>query len=205
MSYDNDLNLLADLIKKHNENGKEITQIINKGAKIGDVGEFIASQIFYIDLEESGNNKGSDGKFSKPSHLAGKSVNIKWYTKRGASGVLDLPKDLPDNLSEAKEKDLLPCYYLVLTGAKSKDDGSKKKSWSWSIDYVFLFKARKLICELRNRVNNRTKRKIKIGTATSLWKSDWEKAQIYPVPSDPPLSLKRTITKDQEDKIKLFS
>ena len=191
MNHGNDLKRLADLIRKHNINGKEITEIINKGAKIGDVEEFIAHQIFYIDLEKSGNNKGSDGKFTKPSPLDGNSVNIKWYVEQGASVSLDLPGNLPENLSEAKD---LPCYYLVFTGAKSKDDSFKKKSWSWSIDNVFLFEARSLIGRLR-------KRAIKIGTQTSILISEWKKAQIYPVPSKPPLKL----TKDQENKIELFS
>ena len=198
MSSGIDLRPLADLIRKHNINGKEITEIINKGAKIGDVGEFIAHQIFYIDLEKSGNNKGSDGKFTKPSPLDGKSVNIKWYVEQGASMKLDLPGNLPENLSEGKD---LPCYYLVFKGAKSKDGSFKKKSWSWSIDNVFLFEASSLISLLRKRVSDRTKGAIKIGTQTSLLISDWKKAQIYPVPSKPPLKL----TKDQENNLKLFS
>src|SRR4051812_4859198 len=98
------LALLADLIRKRNALEQEITAIIGRPASIGHLGEYIAAEIFKIQLSESAVNKGSDGVFTE-GPLAGKSVNVKWYGLREAQ--IDLtPAFAPD-------------YYLVLTGMKS--------------------------------------------------------------------------------------
>ena len=52
----------------------------------GHLGEWIAAQIFNIELEASAAAAGIDGHF-RSGALRGRTVNIKWYLKR--EGVLD--------------------------------------------------------------------------------------------------------------------
>ena len=75
-----DLERLADLIKKRNAIAADITDIIGRPAQFGHVGEYIASVIFNIELEESASHKGTDGYFTD-GPLSRGSVNIKWTTK----------------------------------------------------------------------------------------------------------------------------
>ena len=113
MNIDRDMEDLAHLLIARNANEIGITRIIGRPAQLGHIGEFIASRIFDIELEESAVHPGSDGRF-RSGPLAGKSVNIKMYGKR--EGVLDTcPEYLPD-------------YYLVLTGHKSTAMSSKGDS-----------------------------------------------------------------------------
>jgi hypothetical protein len=66
---------MADLIRRRNAAGQEITALISRPARIGHIGEHIASAIFGIALAESAVNKGFDGRFrSRP--LAGRSVRL---------------------------------------------------------------------------------------------------------------------------------
>src|SRR5436190_16511565 len=76
-----DLTQLAELIRRRNALGKDITQIIGRPSLIGHLGEYIAARVFDITLEESAINKGFDGRFCK-GPLVGKSVNVKWYAKK---------------------------------------------------------------------------------------------------------------------------
>ncbi len=55
----------------------------------GHLGEWIAAQVFGIELERHATAKGIDGRFAD-----GRTVNIKWYLKR--EGLLDLCDDGPD-------------------------------------------------------------------------------------------------------------
>ena len=96
-----DLIQLADLIKKRNSLEHEITELIRRPAQIGHIGEYIASRIFHIALEESASRKSIDGRFSDEP-LKGCTVNIKWYAMR--EGLLDITPGAP------------PDYYLVLAG-----------------------------------------------------------------------------------------
>ena len=150
---------LSHLIKEVNETNRMISGIINRPAQIGHVGEFIASQIFDIELDESASRKAIDGHF-RSGRLAGKSVNIKWYGK--LEGLLDItPKSLPD-------------YYLVLAGPKSAATSSRGKVRPWLIDYVYLFDAEDLVERLKIRG-------VKIGIATSVAKQYWREAEIYQI------------------------
>jgi hypothetical protein len=158
---------LAELIKKKNEIDSEIASIIDRPATIGHVGEYIASKLLKIQLEQSASQKGIDGYFVD-GPLVGKSVNIKWYTKR--SGLLDItPESLPD-------------YYLVLTGPRAPASSSKGTILPWVIQEVFLFNSDELVQSLRAR-------KVKIGIATSVVSGRWEKAMIYPHGNNHHLSL----------------
>ena len=139
-----DLIKLAELIKKRNAITKKIANLIGWPAEKGSVFEYIASKIFDISLESSRSHKGNDGHFNK-GMLAGKSVNIKYYTQRD---TLDInPKILPD-------------YYLVFTGPKSKAKSTRGETLPWIVQNVYLFNASNLINDLQDRV--------KIGTNTSI-------------------------------------
>jgi len=174
----NELEQLANLIKKWNLIEQDISTIIGRPAQIGHLGEFIASEVFDIDLEISASRKGIDGRF-KEGILKGKTVNIKWYTIR--EGLLDItPGFLPD-------------YYLVLAGPKSPAMSSRGKIRPWKIANVYLFDVPSLVDELQ-------KRGVKIGIATSVREEQWNRAEIYP------LSKRGTfqITNEQSKKLALF-
>ena len=152
------LDKLADLLSEMNAIGDKISEITQRPATIGHTGEYIASQIFDIELEESATAKGFDGVF-RSSNLAGRTVNIKWYGK--LEYLLDInPEAVPD-------------YYLVMTGPKAKAMSSRGGIRPWVINYVFLFNAAELIIELKARG-------VKIGVATSVRQHEWQAAEIYP-------------------------
>jgi len=153
-----DFHKLADLIRKRNAIGKEITALIGRPAQIGHIGEHIASEVFDIALQESAVNKGFDGRF-RSGPLTGRSVNIKWYAKR--EGLLDL------------RPDALPDYYLVMTGPRATILTSRGEARPLLIEQVFLFEARRLLAQLEGR-------KVKTGVATSITRDQWEAAEIYP-------------------------
>lgn len=162
-----ELTQLAELIRKKNEVEKRITNIIGRPAIIGHVGEFIASRIFNIQLEESASAKGKDGYF-QDGKLKGKSVNIKFYTKNDR--LLDItPAFLPD-------------FYLVLSGDPGTNASSKGIVKPWCISNVYLFESRSLIEKLKQR-------NIKIGTATSVAKMFWNQAELFPTPVNTALQL----------------
>ena len=149
---------LADLLSEMNAIGEKISEITQRPATIGHTGEYIAAEIFDIELEEKASAKGVDGHF-KSGSLAGKSVNIKWYSK--LEYMLDItPQALPD-------------YYLVMTGPKGQAVSSKGGTRPWLINYVFLFNAAELVIELNARG-------VKIGVASSVRKHEWQAAEIYP-------------------------
>jgi hypothetical protein len=72
--------------------------------------------------------------------------------------------------------------YLVLTGPRSAVPTSRDSSRPWRIDHVYLFHAPTLLAEQRARA-------VKTGVAASVRKSQWDAAEIYPVPSNPLLTL----------------
>ncbi len=157
MSQQN-LTELANLIRKRNSIAKKITEIIGRPAQIGHLGEYIASEIFDIVLEESAANKGFDGRF-RSGTLVGKTVNIKWYAKR--EGVLDI------------RPDAIPNYYLVLAGPISSATSSRGDERLWIIESVFLFDAQLLISSLESKGH-------KIGVSTSVARQYWDNAEIFP-------------------------
>jgi len=153
-----DLEKLTALLSEMNSIGTKISEITQRPATIGHTGEYIASKIFDIELEESASAKGIDGHF-RSGHLAGKSVNIKWYSK--LEYMLDItPQALPD-------------YYLVMTGPKGQAVSSRGSIRPWLINHVFLFNAAELVIELNARG-------VKIGVASSVRKHEWQAAEIYP-------------------------
>lgn len=172
------LKSLAALIQKRNAWEREITSLIGRPAQIGHIGEYIASQIFSIDLMQSASHKGIDGRFTK-GLLIGKSVNVKWYALR--EYLLDI------------NATALPDYYLVLTGKSSPALNSRGRTRPWTISSVFLFEALSLVSELGNSG-------VKIGIATSVRQHLWEKAEIYPTGRNSAFEL----STEQQEALMLF-
>lgn len=94
---------LAALVRQRNAIDEEIAALIGRPALPGRIGELIAAEVFDIELERSAAAAGYDGVF-RSGHLAGATVNVKFYPKR--EGLLDIPEAVPD-------------YFLVLTGPRS--------------------------------------------------------------------------------------
>ena len=173
-----DLQRLAHLIRERNANEVAITRIVGRPAQLGHIGEYIASRIFDIELEQDATHRGSDGHF-RSGQLARKSVDVKFYAKR--EGLLDIKRmHLPD-------------YYLVLAGPKSSATSSKGSSRPWGIKEVFLFEAAPLVARLLAHG-------VRVGTATSVRNEEWDRARIYPASSGDPSEL----AKDQMDALRLF-
>ena len=156
-----DLERLAELIQAKNNADLAIARLIGRPCAPGNIGEFVASKVFGIRLVQSGSHPGYDGTF-EAGPLAGKTVNIKTYSRH--ESVLDIG--------------VHPCdYYLVLTGPPGQ-----ARILPWVIDSVFLFDSADLLFRLRQRG-------VKIGVATSVRKSDWETARVFPRRSASPLQL----------------
>jgi len=84
--------------------------------------------------------------------------------------VLDITPDSP------------PDFYLVLTGPKSPATSSRGKTRPWLIESVYLFDAASLLNQLKARG-------MKIGIATSMTQTLWDKSEIYPVQNNGQLVL----------------
>ena len=150
------LEQLANIIKRKNAVDDEVAVITERPALIGHTGEYIASRVFDIELEESASHKAIDGVF-RTGENAGKTVNIKWYGKQ-------------ENILDVSEKNG-PDFYLVMTGPKSVSSSSRGTTRPWLISYVYVFESVNLIQDLE---------KVKKGVATSVKKRLWEMAEIYP-------------------------
>ncbi len=158
---DGDIERIAELIRVKNVADQAIADLIGRPATPGNIGEFVASRIFGIDLMRAGNHPGFDGVFAR-GPLAGKTVNIKAYSRQ--ERILDVGRQ--------------PCdYYLVLTGpdAPSKD-------LRWGIRSVFLLDTPELHASIHRRG-------VQISVATSVPKSEWETARVFPVWAGSPLAL----------------
>lgn len=175
MRIHNELELLAALIKQRNEIDKDISETIGRPAERGHIGEFVAAEIFDIELHGSANYRGSDGIFRR-GKLAVRTVNIKCYGKN--SGILAMKEKYP------------PDFYLVLTGPKTSADSSRNTTRPWSISSVFLFDHHELVSQITSG---------DIGHA-SVKRHLWDKAEIYPNPSNGMLLL----TPHQRSMIELF-
>lgn len=143
---------LTSLILHRNRIEVEGSRILGRPFIIGHIGEFIASEIFDIELNASASTRGHDGYF-RSGQLASKTVNIKYYSRKGY--ILDMCKNSA------------PDYYLVLMGSSNK-----REIAPWDIETVYLFNSEALTRNLEGRV--------KIGVATSVKKEYWEAAMIYP-------------------------
>jgi len=170
---------LAHLIQERNRVEAAMAAHIGRPAHSGHIGEFIASLVFDIELEQSATNKGSDG-FFRSGPLADESVNIKFYPRHG--GLLDI------------NQDGIPDWFLVLGGPWTPAITSRGSSSPWVIEHVFLFRSTELLAHLKERG-------VKIGVATSIIRRQWDAAEVYPREANDALPLEEA----QRDMLGLFS
>jgi hypothetical protein len=169
----------AALLHGRNAIDAELAALIDRPMTSGHLGEWIAAQIFNIELEASATAAGIDGRF-RSGALQGRTVNIKWYLK--LEGVLDT--------TDLAALD----YYLVLTGPPSAAASSRGTTRPWCIQAVFLFDAQQLRSE-------QIRRGVKQGVASSVIKQQWAAAEIYPAATNPQL----TVTSQQAELLRLFA
>jgi hypothetical protein len=163
--------LVAELVRQRNAIDEQIARIIQRPVVAGHLGEWLASQIFDIQLADSAITAGVDGYF-RSGALQGRFVNIKWYLKR--EGMLDT--------TEATALD----YYLVLTGPASSTVSSRGAVRPLCVEAIYLFDAHQLRDE-------QLARGVKRGVASSVRKQQWIAAQIYPAVSRRfPLTARQT-------------
>ena len=175
------LKCLAERIKQRNEIDYKIAKIIGRPAEKGHIGEFIAADIFDIELHESATNKGSDGVF-RSGPFAGRSANVKFNVRRRG--------DLAMNLDDP------PDFYLVLTGPKPTTESSKGRTRVWTISSAFLFDHHELVSQLTEKIGTATSGKIRPYVKNCLW----DEAEIYPKQNDVLLRL----TPKQYEMLKMF-
>ena len=175
----NDLERLAALIRDRNSIERSIASITGRPALTGHTGEYIAANIFDIQLVESASEKGIDGHFNT-GPLADRSVNIKWYTVR--QNLLDLTPESP------------PDYYLVVTGAKTGGLPSRGQGYPTTVSSVFLFEWEILLPALQLW-------KVKLGVTTSVAEYLGANAEIYPEQRNGILVL----TSAQHERLGLFA
>jgi hypothetical protein len=161
------LTRIAGLLAKRNAIDEEIGRIMNRPMVSGHLGEWIASQVFDIELEAIAVNPGFDGRF-RGGALAERTVNVKWYLKR--EGLLDTSESM------------LLDYYLVLAGPPSVAVSSQGHRRPWCIAAVYLFDARRLRSE-------QIARGVKQGVASSVTRQQWAAAEIYPVSCNPAFAV----------------
>ena len=160
---------LVDLLRRRNAIDHEIAQLIGRPALPGHIGEFIAAELFDIELHPHANARGSDGIF-RSGPLAGRTVNVKFYGRR--DGLLDIPEAPVDHL-------------LVLTGAPATSPS--RDSRPVVLNEVFFFDTDELVATLRDRG-------VAVGTASSLRRDDWRLAQAWP---DGPRSVQLPLSEAQ--------
>ena len=160
---DIDVERIAELLRERNHIDEKIAALIQRPMTSGHLGEWIAAQVFGIELETSAVATAIDGRFTS-GPLRGRTVNVKWYLKR--EGLLDV--------TERTELD----YYLVFTGPASPAASSRGGVRPWCIESVYLFDAKQLLAELRARG-------VRIGVASSVRAAQWKAAEIYPSASNP--------------------
>lgn len=149
------LRQLAALLRDRDELDARIAAFTGRSAQPGDIGEFIAAQVFDIELADTANQAGYDGTFRTGS-LADQTVNVKAYGDAFAG--LDISAHHCD-------------HYLILSGP-AKPTGTVRHH-RWRISAAYLLDSRRLLETLRARG-------VKIGIATSIRRADLEVAQVFP-------------------------
>ncbi|MEU6077633.1 hypothetical protein [Micromonospora sp. NPDC047074] len=150
------LRQLAALLRTRDELDARIAALTGRSARPGDVGEFIAAQVFDIELAATATQAGYDGIF-RSGPLAGRTVNVKTYGD--ALTGIDISPYQCD-------------FYLVLSGPPRQPGAVRHHQWR--ISAAYLFEASALLDTLAARG-------VKIGVATSLRRGDVEAAQVFPV------------------------
>ena len=169
---------LASLLRERNAIDAKLSRLLDRPPEKGHIGEFIASRILNIRLEESASHKGSDGCFAD-GPLRGRSVDFKYTSK--LDGLLNInPQAVPD-------------FFLVLAGPRTPPGSSRGETRPFLIESVHLFDAGQVVEDLKARGR-------KIGIATSVLRATWEAAEIFPRERCPLLRL----TPEQSMMFRLF-
>jgi hypothetical protein len=166
-----DLIHLADLIRIRNFVNASVGRSIRGPAETGRIAEFVASEIFDIELEEKFVTKAIDGKFRSPLNLKGATVNIKYRSSSSLRLNLinsDDPSDHPD-------------FYLALRGPFVAKSPNSEKVLPFVINSVYLFSATSLI--------ERMKAEGYMTFGPSVKKAYWDESMIYPKQVNPALVL----------------
>ncbi|MFG2052845.1 hypothetical protein ACGFI9_02340 [Micromonospora sp. NPDC048930] len=152
------LHQLAALLRARDDLDARIAALTGRSARPGDIGEFIAAQVFDIELAGTAVQAGYDGIF-RSGPLAGRTVNVKIYGDAFAG--LDISPH--------------PCdFYLVFSGPPRPLGAVRHHQWQLSAAY--LFDAHRLLETLIGRG-------VKIGIATSIRRADLDAARIFPNPT----------------------
>lgn len=103
------LKRLAALVSARNAVEEQIAAIIGRPALVGHLGEYLAAEIFDIELHASAAHKGSDGRFRTGSLGSARGPHGEHQVLRSArsEGGLDI------------RVDAVPGYYLVMCGSKA--------------------------------------------------------------------------------------
>jgi hypothetical protein len=173
-----DVRKIASLLCERNAIDEKIAAVIERPVTVGHLGDWIAAQIFDIELETSAVTVAIDGRF-RSGPLQGRTVNVKWYLKR--EGSIDI--------TESPALD----YYLILTGPASAAMSSRGGRRPGCIEAVYLFDAKQLLDQQRTRG-------VKTGIASSVRSEQWTAAEIYPQ-ANPALS----VSPEQAELLKLFA
>jgi hypothetical protein len=158
---------VARLVRERNELEGEITRIINRPAVPGHLGEWLASQLFDIDLESPDSAEAFDGRFAS-GPLATRTVNIEWIGKRDED--LDLTSSRPVD------------FHLVFTGPKALALTTKGIARPLRINGCYLFDA-------RGREARPDARGATPGAGSSVLAQEWDAAEIFPRPNNPLLPI----------------
>lgn len=168
----------ALLLAERDRLDAQLAALVGRPSSVGALGEWIAGLVFDINLEQAGNKRGYDGRFTGAPR-PGATVNVKWYGRRD---VLDLtPAHLPD-------------FYLVLAGPPGAASSSRGTHVPFRIEGAYLFEAPRIVATLRERG-------VGVGTGSSVRVSDWEAARIHPARPTSPWEL----TAEQHRRLDLFA
>lgn len=171
---------IASLLRERNALDEQIGAIIQRPMTWGHLADWVAAQIFDIELTGSAVEAGGiDGRF-RAGPLRGQTVNVKWYLKR-------------EGLLHVIESPVLD-YHLVLAGPTSAALSSRGGLRPWCIAAVYLFDAKRLLDEQQARG-------VKIGVASSVRAAQWDAAEIYPRPVNGALP----VSPDQAELLRLFA
>jgi hypothetical protein len=171
-----ELHQLAALLRNRDDLDARIAKVTGRSARQGDIGEFVAAQVFDIELAGNAVQAGYDGTF-RSGPLAGRTVNVKTYGD-AFTGIDISPH---------------PCHFYLIFSGPLRPLGAVTHH-QWQISAAYLLDTRRLLETL-------TGRGVKIGIATSIRKADLEAARIFPDTNPtPPLRL----TPEQTALLSLF-
>ncbi|MEU8211583.1 hypothetical protein AB0B85_20580 [Micromonospora sp. NPDC049044] len=170
------LHQLAALLQARDDLDARIAALTGRSARPGDIGEFIAAQVFDIELAGTAVQAGYDGVF-RSGPLAGRTVNVKTY------GDVFTGIDISPH----------PCdVYLIFSGP-TRPLGAVRHH-RWQIAAAYLFDTPRLLETLVSRG-------VKVGIATSIRRADLDGARIFPGTNGTPLLR---LTPEQTALLNLF-